>query len=68
MQQNWLAYAAGRPWLTWSSGSIATDWLRSQLLLAEDASQRMRPVIAPALSQRPSDHPTGVRTGQRRGR
>jgi len=67
MQQNWLAYAVGRPWLTWSSGSIGADWLRSRSLLAEDASRRTLPVIVRGSSRLPSDRLTGVRTGRQRG-
>lgn len=66
-RRNWLVCAVGRPWLTWSKGSIATDWPRCRSPLAEDANRRMRPVIAPASSRPPSDHPTGARTGPRHG-
>jgi hypothetical protein len=63
----WLACAVERPWRTLSSGSIVVDWPRSRSPLAEDASRGTRPVIAPALSRLPSDHPTDVQTGPRRG-
>ena len=60
-QLNWLGCAVGRPWLTWSSGSIVADSPRSRSPLAEDASRGTLPVIAPALLRLPSDHPTGGR-------
>jgi hypothetical protein len=66
-RRNWLACAVGRPWLTWSNGSIVADWLRSRSLLAEDANRGTRPAIAPALLRLPSDHPTGAQTGRRHG-
>jgi hypothetical protein len=65
--QNWLVSAAGRPWLTWSSGSIAAACLRSRSLPAEDASRHTLLALARGSSRLPSDRPTDVRTGQRRG-
>jgi hypothetical protein len=67
MQQNGLVCEAGRPWLTWSSGSIAAACLRWRSLPAEDASRHTLLALARGSSRLPSDHPTDVRTEQRRG-
>jgi hypothetical protein len=66
-RQNWLASAAGRPSLTWSSASIAADWRRSRSVPAEDGNRPIWPALGRGSSRLPSDHPTGAGTGQRHG-